>query len=480
MARDKGGLALLDHRFNLGHLCHGFLEIPVIFIFLVMMERALVLGLGISGVAAAEFLLARGFSVIGVDSNLQMLKGPEVLRLQRLGVVVQHDAVPIDWKGVSLLILSPGVSQQHPLCQAAIQAGVESIGEAELAFRYLRQPCLGITGTNGKTTVTLLATHVLNACGIRAKALGNVGDPLTAYVSEGKKEEVAVVELSSYQLETMTTRGLDAAVILNITPDHLDRYVSMEEYAAAKYRIAECVKEGGALFVQGDVLRQFGGRLSRVQICALDREKGEGFWTDKRGIFHGEKLEALLPVQYREWGVHESENAMAAWVLCRKFGVDPDRFCKSLQDFKKPPHRIEFVASIDGVAYYDDSKGTNLDAVVQAVQAMKGPVILIAGGVHKGSSYLSWSQAFEGKVKKIIAIGQAAELIEREMAPFFAVERAQTLADAVLSASSCSAQGDNVLLSPGCASFDMFRDYAHRGKEFQHHVHHLEERRHKR
>ena len=444
------------------------------------MGKALVFGLGISGIAAAEFLRLKGYSVIGVDKNSQIIDAsPECRRLQEKGIIVQIDTEDLDWVGIELLILSPGVTQSHPLCQRALQSGIEIIGEAELAFRYLNQKCVGITGTNGKTTVTLLAEHVLNASGIKAKALGNVGEPLTKYVLQNDPEEVVVAEISSYQLETMKRKSFDAAVIMNITPDHLDRYSSMEEYARAKCRILSCLKDRGVLYVHENIMSEYPDMLNGTNVRTFGSNKAADLWTDKRAIWHREKVETLLPVRYRELGIHESENALAVWSLCRAFGVTAENFLHAVEIFKKPPHRIEFVASFDGVIFYDDSKGTNIDAVIQAVGAMRGPVILIAGGVDKGASYLPWQKHLQGKIKKIIAIGQASSKIERELCPYFEIEMADSLAKAVAEAAACAVNGDHVLLSLGCSSYDMFRDYTHRGREFQRYVQDLVEERRK-
>ena len=440
------------------------------------MKKALVLGLGISGSAAAEFLALKGYLVIGVDRNSQVVA---VSRLREKGIIVQVDTEDLDWVGIELLILSPGVSQSHPLCQRALKARIEIIGEAELAFRYLNQKCVGITGTNGKTTVTLLAEHVLNASGIKAKALGNVGEPLTNYVLQKDPQEVIVAELSSYQLETMKRKSFDAAVIMNITPDHLDRYSSMEEYARAKCQILPCLKDQGVLYVHENIMCDYPGLLNGNRVKTFGSNNTADLWTDKRAIWHREKVETLLPVRYRELGIHESENALAVWSLSRAFGVTAEQFCRAVETFKKPPHRIEFVASFEGVSFYDDSKGTNIDAVIQAVGAMRGPVILIAGGVDKGASYLPWQKQLQGKIKKIIAIGQASSKIERELCPYFEIEMADSLAKAVAEAAACAVNGDHVLLSPGCSSYDMFRDYTHRGREFQRYVQDLVEERRK-
>ncbi len=415
------------------------------------MAKVLVLGLGVSGSAAAELLRAQGHAVAGFDSNADL-----VSKENRFPAF--SDAALIDVRHFDQLVVSPGISPAQSLYAQALNAGIEVIGEAELAFRNLRQPCLAVTGTNGKTTATLMAEHVLRSCGIPARALGNVGDPLAAYCLRPDPKEVIVAEISSYQLETMSTPIFDAGVILNITPDHLDRYGSMQEYARAKCRLQFCMKEGAPLYVSRPVLSEFAPFLQGKECVFLEAEN----------------IECFLPLSYREGAEHDKQNVRAVWGLVKRFGVDGESFGRSLESFKKPPHRIEFVTAIDGVSYYDDSKGTNLDAVIKAVRAMSGDVVLIAGGVDKGASYAPWKKE---KIKQIVALGQAAEKIRRELEDAFPVVVVKSMEEAVFRASQLAREGECVLLSPGCSSFDMFCDYAHRGKEFQMHVHHLEERR---
>ncbi len=405
--------------------------------------NALVIGLGVSGKAAALLLKAKGFSVTAVDAKPKEIDGICVLSETAI-----ESLDSFDW-----IVISPGIPQNHPLYLAAKQKNKKIVGEAQLAFLYLDQKAVGITGTNGKTTVTLMVEHVLQKSGRKAKAVGNVGLALCDYAMSPDREEILVVELSSFQLETLEGPFFDAAVVLNITPDHLDRYDSMKEYGEAKLRISGCRKPGAPLYVHSKIARDYG-----LEADCFD-------------------LAYILPVGYRHWGKHDLENAEAAWVLCREIGISREEFIAGLDTFEKPHHRIAFVKDIEGVAYYDDSKGTNLDAVIQSVSMMQGPVILIAGGVDKGASYVPWKECFRGRVKGIIAIGQAAEKIRRELCDEFAVEIVDSLAAAVEVAKQKGIPGDVVLLSPGCSSYDMFRDYAHRGEEFQRCVNNIEEKR---
>jgi UDP-N-acetylmuramoylalanine--D-glutamate ligase len=440
-----------------------------------MKKVTLVLGLGKSGIAAAEYLIQQGQLVLGIEGDAAILqRSAEILRLKGLGLFVQPESDPIDWERVEECIVSPGISPKHPLYAAARQAGVRITGEAELALPHFKKPLVAVTGTNGKTTVVMLVEHILNCCGIKAKALGNVGSALCSYLVQPTDEQAFVVELSSYQLETLNTPVFDAAILMNLTPDHLDRYDGMQAYAAAKFRLQGAVKENGDFFVQAKAAAEFPHLLTRKNYQIFDVDIPLAPDENRR-------IEAMLntykgPTEQLK-GRHDRENAIAAWLLCRPFSISIEQFWKAFSTFRKPPHRIEFVKEIAGVAYYDDSKGTNLDAVIQAVNVMQGPVVLIVGGVDKGASYALWKEPFLGKVKEIIAIGQAASQIYQELHPYFTIKLADSLDSAVHVAASLAEKGDVVLLSPGCSSFDMFRDYAHRGEEFQRIVQIIEGRR---
>ncbi|MES2198555.1 MAG: UDP-N-acetylmuramoyl-L-alanine--D-glutamate ligase [Chlamydiota bacterium] len=404
-----------------------------------MQKTALVVGLGVSGKAALHFLRHLGYQITGVDKK--DLK-------QDLGLVgvevFTEEEFPIE-REFTCVVVSPGISFEHAIIKQALARGSQVMGEVELGFQYSKQKAIAITGTNGKTTVTSLVEHVLRLSGEKVKAIGNIGFAVTQYFLNPDLEEILVVELSSYQLETLEHPFFDAAVLLNITPDHLDRYDSFSHYAKTKARIQGCLKEGGELYLQEQVADEFSSFFtSSYQILGKDKQL---------------ELENLAE--------HERCNILAAWALCQKMGISAARFMEGLQTFKKPSHRIEFVCQIKGVDYYDDSKGTNIDATIQAVKTMKGPVILIAGGVDKGSSYTFWKEVFLGKVKQVFVLGEAAEKIYAELSLFLNVKIVDSLERAVQEASRVALEGDTVLLSPGCSSFDMFRDYAHRGREFQ-------------
>jgi UDP-N-acetylmuramoylalanine--D-glutamate ligase len=350
----------------------------------------------------------------------------------------------------------------------------------ELACREIEKKCVAVTGTNGKTTVTLLTTHVLQSAGIKARALGNIGVPLTAAVDEleSTQAEVFVIELSSFQLETMKTKFIDAGVILNITPDHLDRYFSVQEYAAAKIGMEKNLKDDGVLFVERKCLDVYGALFSSNHHLSYGYDSQDHLHCSLQGMSCNKKLlwdaaelnRVIRPEKEDTAGLqksHHLENIMAAYGLCSTFSITPQQFLAGLASFQKPAHRIEFVRSLDGVNYYDDSKGTNIDAVIRAVEELDGDIILIAGGVDKGFPYTPWIDPFKDKVKAICAIGQAKEKIQNDLKESIPVICFDGFKDAITHAVGLARKGDCVLLSPGCSSFDMFKDYAHRGQEFQ-------------
>lgn len=370
--------------------------------------QTLVIGFGASGRSAAELLRKNGKKALIVDRDPKY-GFPET----------------VEMKEIEQVILSPGIPRSHPLVGEAVERGIEVIGEAEFAFRHLKNRAIGITGTNGKTTTTLMIQHLLERAGKKAVALGNIGRSLSSYALNPNPEDLLVVELSSFQLETMASKCLDAALLLNITPDHLDRYDSVREYAMAKCRIENCLKNDGVLWISNQVVQEAGDLL-------------------------------------RSHNLFGENNAQAAAAVCRHFGIDEI----DLSAFRKPAHRIEFVEEWEGIQFYNDSKATNIDSVRYAVAEIDGPIILLAGGVDKGASYRPWIADFCGKVKRIVAFGQAASKIECELKKDIWVDRVEGLHDAIFCAMRSAERGMKILLSPGCSSFDQFRNYEHRGEEF--------------
>lgn len=434
-------------------------------------HKVLVIGLGLSGRSAARLLLQRGATVWGVDQRTETLKQePDIQALRQEGLILTEQQT-VNLSSFDLVVVSPGVPPTHPLYQEAFRQHIPLIGEIELALSMAPSSWrfLGVTGTNGKTTVTSLVAHVLSQQGIPAAAVGNIGAPLTDELLNPRDlVPVYVVELSSYQIETMHRRSLEAALILNITPDHLDRYGTMPLYALAKMRLSQNVRQPNRFFVQQQAWQEFGHLLSNQTPSSitfghdlqadLHVESRTGAW-----IYQGQKLSPPTP----KMPPRETENLMGAFLLCQTCGVSLDGFLHSLSSFTKPAHRIEFVTTYRGVSFYDDSKGTNLDAVIHAVETRSRPVVLIVGGIDKGVGYKAWIKAFHGRVKALVGIGQASPLIEKELGAHFPFVHCTQFEEAIRTAYTLAHSEADVLLSPGCASQDMFRDYKHRGEEFK-------------
>ncbi len=396
--------------------------------------KVLVIGYGVSGKAAASFLKSQGHSVVAVD--------------KRASGDILPDSPDFPLNGFDQLILSPGIAKTHPLVQKAIEKNIEVIGEIELGFRNLKNRSFGVTGSNGKTTTVTLMEHILNSSGKRAKALGNVGNGLCSYLLNANEEEILIIELSSFQLETLREKKLESAFVLNITPNHLDRHSSMQEYASAKANIQNCLKAGGETYVSDQVLREFAPLFPN----ARSFEKS---------------LASINELEYTQVMMSSKQSVEAAYLLCKRCGVGDVEFLHALTTYKKPPHRIEWVAEIDGVAYYNDSKSSNIHSVLHAVKQMEGKLVLIIGGVHKGSSYKPWIEPFQGKVRQIIAYGMAAPIMNDELSPHFPFVRVDRFRDAVKLAKQMAGQKEIVLLSPGCSSYDQFESYERRGDEFK-------------
>lgn len=431
-------------------------------------KRVLILGLGISGRSATEFLLSQKALVHGCDRDFNIINShPEIQSLKERGLIIHSEKEFQNLEQFEHMIVSPGISPSHPLVLAAKQIGIPTMGEIELGCLAIENPMIGITGTNGKTTVTLLVTHVLNHAGYPAKALGNVGVPLTRELLCMDPHHTIVLELSSYQIETLYQTCLNYGAILNITPNHLDRHQTMEGYAKAKCDIVRALKPEGELLMEERAWNAYGHFLKVKKPLLYGYSHTSDYFTDLSSVFRKGRKAFDLPSSLKGRKSHDLENILAAYALCVERNVSEEAFLEALESFKKPDHRIQFLTKQRGVSYYDDSKGTNLDAVIRAVESLQGPVILIAGGVDKGADYIPWLEVFKNKVKLICAIGQAAGKINAQIGQEFPVAIFNSLEDAIYYARQFAQEGDNVLLSPGCSSFDMFKDYVHRGQEFQ-------------
>jgi len=450
-------------------------------------KKTLLLGLGASGSSAASLLLTLGAKVVAVDDRILDVTKEPLLSLMARGMEISDASTAVcQISSMDSVVVSPGISQHHPCYIAAKCASIPIIGEVELAAPYFSgKYCIGVTGTNGKTSVVLFLEHILTSQGIKALAVGNVGVPMSAVAEKMLKsnslENVSplkndythfIIELSSYQLETMHFKLLDCAIILNITPDHLDRYADMDDYALAKMRIFDCLKINGLKIVHENVHSAY--RELCLNAKTYGRASINHIYANSIDVIVSGIPQSPLPTLLQHRSSHDVDNYIACYAAATALQICPCAIASAFFSFKKPPHRIEFVAEIDCVKFIDDSKGTNIDAVICAVQSIRGDVLLIAGGVDKGASYLPWVQAFQGKVRAILAIGQAAAKIKLELSSFIDIHLFENLKDAVMYARSIAIPGDTVLLSPGCSSFDQFTDYAHRGREFKKNVLSLE------
>jgi UDP-N-acetylmuramoylalanine--D-glutamate ligase len=452
-------------------------------------RRVLVVGLGRSGVAAAQLCAARGARVTVTDSRAAGVLGPALAALPE-GITRALGGHPAEiFTAADLIVLSPGVPEIPPLV-AARQAGVAVTGEMELASRFVAAPLVAITGTNGKSTTTTLCGAMLAETGRPTFVGGNLGEPLCEAVGTPAAGAggYCVVEASSFQLETVETFRPRVAVLLNITADHLDRHDGLEGYAAAKARIFRVQQPDDVAVVNADdaLAMQVSADIRARRITfSTERPLREGGWvsigSDSGSDSGSDALIVKLPGGGEEvypgvlpalTGKHNQSNALAALLAARLAGATPAEARRGLVGFRALPHRMELVAEASGVAYFDDSKGTNVGAVVAALAGFPRPVVLIAGGRDKGGDYAPLAAALGAVGRGAVLIGEAADRIAAALSsssrsPPLPVQRAASMEDAVRAAASLARPGDAIVLSPACSSFDMFRDYAHRADVFR-------------
>jgi UDP-N-acetylmuramoylalanine--D-glutamate ligase len=442
-------------------------------------KRVLVVGLARTGMATALFCAARGAAVTVTESRTAAALGLETDTLRATGVTLElggHEEKTFLQQ--DLIIPSPGVPADFPLLKAARAKGVIIWSEVELAYRFLRGRLIGITGSNGKTTTTSLVEHILKAAQFQTILAGNIGTPLISCVERTTHESIAVVELSSFQLELIEIFRPDISVFLNLTPDHLDRHATIVAYRSAKARIFENQTDEDTAILNADDRattpyaplkpRLFWfSRKQRVAEGAFLRGDEVVFREDGREEVVLRKSEVPLP------GAHNLENVLAAVAVSRIAGASARVVAEATRSFQGVEHRLEFVAEIDGVRYYNDSKATNVDATLKALEAFPGRILVILGGKDKGSDYTLLQTALRERAILALLIGAAAEKIESQITGCVAIERAGTLERAAETASQAARPGDIVLLAPACASFDQFQNYEHRGRVFKELVHRL-------
>jgi UDP-N-acetylmuramoylalanine--D-glutamate ligase len=446
-------------------------------------KRVLVVGLGKSGVASALFLKAHGARVSVSDAKPQDELKDEIPILLDHGIAVETGGHgERTFQGQDLIVVSPGVPVDAPPLVQARSLGEKVIGEIELAAQFFPGSIIAITGSNGKTTTTTLAGEIVAAGGFPTVVGGNIGTPAISLVEGARSDTVAVLEVSSFQLETIQTFRPHIAVILNITPDHLDRHRTFEAYAAAKARIFENQKTDDFTVLNADdrTCAELAGK-TRAQIVWFSRKKEvkQGAYVhDGRILFRDAKgqREIMLTSEIPLKGAHNVENVLAAVCAGVLMGVSADRIRKVVAEFRAVEHRLEHVATIRGVEYYNDSKATNVDATIKALESFPANIHLILGGKDKGSDYTVLNDLLRARAKRVYTIGAAAAKIESQIKGTTEILHAETLENALKRASDAAQPGDIVLLAPACASFDQFHNYEHRGRVFKEVVASLAER----
>ena len=433
-------------------------------------KKVTVVGLGETALAAVRLLLREGARPFVTDSS----DGPKQRKLRE---ALEAWDVPCElgghtdaaFDGAALVIPSPGVPPDVEAIERARAAGADVVGEMEFAFPYCRSRLLAVTGTNGKTTVTELLTALIGACGRRVQLAGNNACPFSAAVMLEPPPEFFVLEVSSYQLETARTFRPWVAAVLNVTPDHLARHRSLEAYAAVKACIFANQRHGDVAVVNYDdplVRPMAGGSQAAVWPFSQQTRLDSGLWCDGETIRLGDEAVAQV-TDTRLRGRHNIENVLCALTGMRAGGFDWAATLEGLRAFKGVEHRIEYVAKIDGAAFYNDSKSTNVESLRVALESFDGPVVLIAGGQGKGSDYAVLEGLVRERVRKILVLGEDAPKLEQAFAAFVDVERVEDMASAVTRAAAAARPGDVVLLSPACASFDMYENFEHRGRVFK-------------
>jgi len=446
-------------------------------------KRVLVVGLGKSGLSAAMFLREQGARVTVSDTRSAVALAKEIPALLDAGIMVESGGHGLlTFRRQDLIVISPGVPMDTPEVKQVVAFGLPVVGELELASWYLKGQVVAITGSNGKTTTTTLVGKIFSDAGLPTLVGGNIGLPVIDLVAESTPESVSVLEVSSFQLETVEEFHPRIAVILNITPDHLDRHGSFESYVAAKERIFARQGAGDSLVLNAD---------DRVtQMCAA-RAKSDVFWFSgtkavRRGTFvrdgvivwvekEGGVTEPVMPVsEVFLRGAHNVENVLAAVCAARLAAIPAENVRASVASFRAVEHRLELVRTFNEVEFYNDSKATNVDATMKAVASFAGGIHLILGGKDKDSNYGVMKDLLKERVKVVYTVGSAAEKIERQLHGVVKMVSAQTIETAVAEAMKAAVPGDVVLLSPACSSFDQFENYEHRGRVFRQSVSELD------
>jgi UDP-N-acetylmuramoylalanine--D-glutamate ligase len=443
-------------------------------------KRVLVVGLARTGVATALFCAGHNAIVSATETRSESELGDAPAKLRVAGVALELGGhTEKMFLAQDLIIPSPGVPADDAFLALARRKGITVWSEIELAYRFLEGKLIGITGSNGKTTTTTLVHHILQAGAMKAFLAGNVGTPLIGEVEKMDEGSTAVVELSSFQLELIAKFRPNIGALLNLTPDHLDRHRTMEAYAKAKARIFENQTELDAAILNADDAASAKYAPKKPQVFWFSRQKqvaqGACVHGDDIVVAHHGKEDRVMKVgEIPLAGAHNLENVLAAVIIARLAGVDATTIAKAVKSFPGVEHRLEFVTEIGGVRYYNDSKATNVDATLKALDAFPGRILIVLGGKDKGSDYTVLQRPLREKAILALLIGAAADKIEKQIAGSVAIERAGTIERAVEAASLAARPGDVVVLAPACASFDQFENYEQRGRVFKQLVRDLE------
>src|SRR5580658_6294018 len=439
-------------------------------------KKVLVVGLGKSGLAAALFLRRRGAQVTVSDVRSAEALAKDIPALLDEGIMVEAGGHGLlTFRRQDLIVVSPGVPLDTPELVQARNFGRPIIGELELAARFLRGKTLAITGSNGKTTSTTLVGEILQEAGFNTLVGGNIGVPVVALIDESTPDTWSVLEVSSFQLESTEQFHPEIAVILNITPDHLDRHGTFENYARAKERIFAAQTPEDFVVLNADNARAAQAAphaRSRVYWFSLDRTVPQGAWVEAGHVVYRsakdattERIIPLTGIPLK--GEHNVENVLASVCAARLAGAPADAIRRAIEKFKAVEHRLEYVATVNGVEFFNDSKATNVDATAKAVAAFNHPIHLILGGKDKNSDYTQLSELLRQHVRAIYTIGSAASKIESQLRGVVSLHSCETLDKAVSAAAAAARPGEIVLLAPACSSFDQFESYEHRGRVFK-------------
>ncbi|NNF99523.1 MAG: UDP-N-acetylmuramoyl-L-alanine--D-glutamate ligase [Desulfobacteraceae bacterium] len=447
-------------------------------------KNIVVVGLGRTGIAAARFLAASGARVSITDARPAEAFGNHIRELEQLGVQLDlggHDEQR--FKGADLIVISPGVPHTIAPVQSAADMGIPVIGEVELAYRFIQTPIVAITGTNGKTTTTELTGKMLEASGKKVFVGGNIGKPLISYVGGKDKADVIVAEISSFQTDTMIDFTPRVGVLLNLAEDHMDRYPDFSAYANSKARLFKNQgPEDIAVYNTGDpFVRELCAGVNGLQYGFCRLADSAEATTAASALVAKDHIRITIPGSAAERidlartgliGQHNHENIAAAALAALAAGASMGDIQSAVDRFKGLPHRMELVGTVEGVSYINDSKGTNMEAVIRALHCFDAPVVLIMGGLNKGNDFSRMADVVRQHVKKLVVIGQAADEIRNSLADACVggCRRAGSMADAVQQSAAIATAGDTVLLSPGCASFDMYDNYGQRGDDFRQQV----------